>query len=221
MSKELEPIQSSPLSLATGENKETTIQQTGQKNIYAQNLQNLNVNVETVIVSNLPTLTPSTKRIPEPTKPYYNLIINPDIKFPQSDISGSLPTDFAFIIPPSRTLTNYIDAEVKERFARLDDDILSEIYSFPTIFAHEHENYGHPSPEQLIYFGYIKAIKVRRNGIKIYPEFKYKFSQETLNNYLFELGIDGDHKFNEFNHTHWTIKKIDLVSELRELGFSI
>ena len=46
-----------------------------------------------------------------------------------------------------------------------------------------------------------------------------KLSKENLDVRLVLCG-DGD-AFNEFNRTHWSIKKVDLISELQELGFQI
>ena len=38
-------------------------------------------------------------------------------------------------------------------------------------------------------------------------------SQQRLNEALFDLDIHGTTSFNEFNRTHWCIKKVDLIAE--------
>mgnify|MGYP000445987754 CR=1 FL=1 len=75
--------------------------------------------------------------------------------------------------------------------------------------------------EQILAFGFVKQIKVRRNGVMIYPEIRCYLPQQRLNEALFELDITGTDSFNEFNRMHWSIKKIDLIAELQELGFNL
>ena len=75
--------------------------------------------------------------------------------------------------------------------------------------------------QQILAFGFVKQIKVRRNGVMIYPEIRCYLPQQRLNEALFELDITGTDSFNEFNRMHWSIKKIDLIAELQELGFNL
>lgn len=55
----------------------------------------------------------------------------------------------------------------------------------------------------------------------IYPDIRCYLPQQRLNEALFELDISGTDSFNEFNRMHWSIKKIDLIAELQELGFNL
>ena len=106
-------------------------------------------------------------------------------------------------------------------FALLSDNAIQSLQTFPTIFAHENEGYGLAAPDQQAGFGYILKIKVRHEGIIIKPSILWKFSQQILNENLLNFDIYGHKGFCELNRTHWTVKKVDLISEFRELGFPI
>ena len=114
-----------------------------------------------------------------------------------------------------------MDDNLKEEFSTLSDEAVEKIKTFPTLFANENTSYGHTDEDQTLGFGYIRQIKVRKAGIKIYPHILYLLPQQRLNEALMELDLWGDNAFNEFNRTHWSIKKVDLISELQELGFQI
>ena len=64
----------------------------------------------------------------------------------------------------------------------------------------------------------ITDIKKRSNGIQIYFYPFHGLPQQRLNDLRFELGINGTTAFNEFNHSHWTVKEIDLLEVLAEHG---
>ena len=46
-------------------------------------------------------------------------------------------------------------------------------------------------------------------------------AQERISQLVFELGICGRYKrFNELNHSHWTVKEIDLMEVLGDAGLN-
>lgn len=185
-----------------------SVSQHGQKNTLIQH-------ADKVIINNpsqtIPTIMPNQPL--NPNTDYYNLIVDCMINLENPETS--------FSIDPSRALTEYIDADIKNRFASLSEDAVQSLQTFPTIFAHENEEYGIAAPNQQAGFGYILKIKVRHEGIIIKPSILWKFNQQILNENLLNFDIHGHEGFCELNRTHWTIKKVDLISEFRELGFQI
>lgn len=152
----------------------------------------------------------------QPLKPntnYYNLIVDGMIDLEKPGT--------CFSVKPSRALTEYIDDDVKMQFATLSEEAIHSLQTFPTIFAHENDGYGLAAPDQQAGFGYILKIKVRHEGIIIKPSILWKFNQQILNDNLLNFDIHGHKGFCELNRTHWTVKKVDLISEFRELGFQI
>lgn len=185
-----------------------SISQQGQKNTLIQHADKVIINAASKAI---PTIMPNQPL--NPNMNYYNLIVDGmiDIENPET----------YFSIEPSRALTEYIDADVKKMFALLSDDAIQALQTFPTIFAHENEGYGFAAPDQQAGFGYILKIKVRHEGIIIKPSILGKFSQQILNENLLNFDIYGHEGFCELNRTHWTVKKVDLLSEFRELGIQI
>ena len=185
-----------------------TISQFGQKNTVIEHVDNVNITNQ---VETIPTIMPN-----QPLKPnmdYYNLIVDGMIDLEKPGT--------CFSVNPSRVLTEYIDDDVKEHFATLSDGAIQSLQTFPTIFAHENDGYGIAAPDQEAGFGYILKIKVRREGIIIKPSILWKFNQQILNDNLLNFDIHGHEGFCELNRTHWTVKKVNLISEFRELGYQI
>ena len=202
--------------ISSGQNPEAieptkTVQQSGEKNTYINQAEQVNIVVQ-------PASAPKILRqikYPSPivfNRTYYNIIVSFGLEFSQ---------DTPFIFDPKRALTEGMSAELKEEFSTLSDEAIEKIKTFPTLFANENTAYGHTDEEQTLGFGYIRQIKVRQAGIKIYPHILYLIPQQRLNEALMELDLWGDNAFNEFNRTHWSIKKVDLISELQELGFQL
>lgn len=211
MSDELQPINPSALGIAT-DTPVSTVQQTGEKNVYANRVDNMNITIQTV-GNTPPLLTPKVQKpIAGFNRTHYNLFVTYG-----ADFSQSTP----FIVEASRALTEYMDDDLKLKYATLSQGIIDEIKSFPCLFANENKEYGHTDEEQTLGYGFIRQIKIRRDGIKIYPQILCLLPQQRLNESLFDLDIRGSSSFNEFNRMHWCIKKVDLISELQELGFPI
>ena len=130
--------------------------------------------------------------------------------YPLSIVYPQLFYTSPFVFDPKRALTEGMDANLKEAFSTLSDNAVEKIKTFPTLFANENTAYGHTDEDQTLAFGYIRQIKVRKAGIKIYPHFLYLIPQQRLNEALMDLDLWGDNTFNEFNRTHWSIMS-DLI----------
>jgi len=133
-----------------------------------------------------------------------------------------ITTDNPFRVRCDRVLKEYMDENLKSMFLPLSDEIkIEHIKRLPCIFANENRRDGSTDEEQILSFGYVRDIQLRREGIKIYPHVIYRLSQQRLNEALFDLDLWGNDKCNEFNRMHWSIKKVDLIAELQEMGFQI
>lgn len=211
MQNELMPNNPSALSVVPNSAVQA-VQQTGEKNVYANHIDQLNLTVQNI--NTVPPLIAQVQNRPIafPNCDYYSLIVSNDL-----DIPNLQP----FTMETDRSLTEYMDDEVKAVFSTLSEEVQKRILTFPSIFANENTAYGHTDESQILGLGYIRQIKVRRDAIKIYPQVLLTLSQQRLNEALFDLDIHGTISFNEFNRTHWCIKKVDLIAELRELGFQL
>ena len=149
---------------------------------------------------------------------YYNLFVG----FVDESDYREHPVIGSFYALNERSLnSSYTSDYIRDEVHDLNPDAIARIKTFPSIFCAENHLYGKTDDEQKAYYGFVTDVKVQDNGIKIFYRFLNEIQQQVLNDNLFYLGIDGNNRFNELNHTHWAIKRIDLVEALKEIGISV
>lgn len=209
MQNELMP--NSPSALSTVPNSAVqAVQQTGEKNVYANHVDHLNLTVQNINTAPPLIAQVQNRPIAFPNCDYYSLIVSNDL-----DITNLQP----FTMDTSRSLTEYMEDSVKAMFSTLTDEIQKQVLTFPAVFANENiSGYDHTDEDQLLGLGYIRQIKIRRDKIKIYPQVLCLLPQQRFNEACFDLDIQSGY---ELHRAHWSIKKVDLIAELRELGFQL
>lgn len=209
MQNELMP--NSPSALSTVPNSAVqAVQQTGEKNVYANHVDYLNLTVQNINTAPPLIAQAQNRPIAFPNCDYYSLIVSNDL-----DIPNLQP----FTMDTSRSLTEYMEDSVKAMFSTLTDEIQKQVLTFPAVFANENiSGYDHTDEDQLLGLGYIRQIKIRRDKIKIYPQVLCLLPQQRFNEACFDLDIQSGY---ELHRAHWSIKKVDLIAELRELGFQL
>ncbi|MFV0330716.1 MAG: hypothetical protein ACK5KL_12995 [Dysgonomonas sp.] len=145
---------------------------------------------------------------------YYNLFV----------IGGEIFTQFTqghFIVPKERALTESVSPDIVNLVNSLSHEAIATIKTFPALFADENCMYGRADSSQYAAYGFVTDVVKQDNGIKMYYQTLNAIPQQKLNEMAFNLAIAGTSAFNELNRTHWTIKKINLVEELRYAGISV
>ena len=142
---------------------------------------------------------------------YYNLFV----------IGTETFSDGHFIVPKDRALTESMTPENKAQFSALTDEAIARIRTFPSIFASENHYYGKTDDDHQAIFGIVKEVRIQDNGIKIHFQSLWPIQQQRLNEIIFQLAIDGTTSFNELDRTHWAIKRVNLIEELRAAGISV
>lgn len=147
------------------------------------------------------------------SKEYYNLFVVGDDFF----------TETYVFVEKKRALTTSegVAPEISAQFAALNNEAITVIKTFPSIFATENRHYGRTDADHLALFGLVTDISVQENGIKVYFQRLCSIPQQKLNEIAFNLAIKGTSSFNELNRMHWTIKRIPLVEELKAAGISV
>ncbi|MBD3948907.1 hypothetical protein I4Q36_04960 [Tuanshanicoccus lijuaniae] len=172
-------------------------------------------------------LSTSTNTLGAPT--YIQKTINMDY-FNLFVILGEQYDKSYFIVDVKRALTvNEGTAQsIHDRLASFSEEAKSEIMSYPCIFANENYRYAPPETTsvapQLAQYGYITKIQQLHNGdLKIYFQSlsMCPIPQDLLNSMVTELDLQGNDKFNEFDRTHWSIKNVNVVEELKLKGISL
>ena len=159
----------------------------------------------------------------------HTMIITPISE--QSDISS--PKSFVLIFTTCSSLKMHcpvvslfqvtgikqsISQPVKEKYACLSEEAIKEIKTFPAIFATENHHYGKTDDDHSARLGYITSITIQDNGIRICASYFWEVPQQRLNDCREYLAIQWASSLNEFNRTHWTIKRINLFEVLKDEG---
>ncbi|SHH58608.1 hypothetical protein [Clostridium grantii] len=193
----------------------TTVNQNGAKNIHIDKVAAMQVH-NTMVFPIYQQQRPTNVAIGQygTSQEYYNLFV----------IGGETFVDWQaghFIVPKDRALTENMSKDIKDDVFSLSPEAIELIKTFPAIFASENTVYGTSDDTQVAYYGFVTGLSVQDNGIKIYYQPINCLSQKRLNEIIFNLGIKGNNKYNEFSRTHWTIKRINLVEELRSAGMPV
>lgn len=125
------------------------------------------------------------------------------------------------LVRKDRAITESTSKELKAAYATLSDDAISVLKTYPAIIATENHAYGKTDADHYAAYGLIVDVKIQDNGIKVYYQILNWIPQQKINEFRFELGIEGCSGTNELNRMHWAIKKINAVEVLREAGIQV
>ena len=148
------------------------------------------------------------------SRDYYNLVIFGNTPFTHED---------HITLTKDRCLVElkYITEELRDRFSPLTSEIIAELKSFLCIVTSENMYYGWTDKDHFALIAQLLEVKNRSNGIQLYFRPIFQVPQTWISEHLFELGICGRYKrFNELNHSHWTVKEIDLMEVLNDAGLN-
>lgn len=120
------------------------------------------------------------------------------------------------------------DDNIHNRLASFSEDAIREIKTYPAIFAGENYRYckpDEPNPEpQYAFYGFVTDIKVQNNGkVRVYFQIipMITIPQDLLNEMIQELDLLGNSKINELDKTHWAIKNVNLIEEMKLKGIGL
>lgn len=166
----------------------------------------------------------------------YVVTNNPDISLP-TDQSGSNREYYhlfvlreyslitngpgTFSINKNRSLTENVATDIRDTVFSLSEEALELMKTFPAIIATENNGQGTTDATHIACYGVITNIKVKKDIVEVSYWGYNPLSQINLIKNSDDLDIKKASEYNEFNRTHWTIKKVDLVNVLRTAGFRI
>ena len=188
----------------------TTLTQNGDNNIQVAHADTINQNV--IIAPSIQNSNDAVKSLNQKHDyDCYNLFV----------IGGESFDGSYFIVPKDRALTESTSQEMKNECAALTPEAIEKIKMYPALFASENENYGRAGSNQIAYYGYVTGVKIQDNGIKINFQKLNDIPQQLINDLAFELNLGRASSYNELNRTHWAIKRINLVEELKNKGIRV
>lgn len=218
MKNELQPVSGTNLpatEVPAANVPATVVNQNGEKNVHIDHADTVNQN----ITFSFPYIARTPDGRMQPTarninRNYYNLFI-----------LGAEPFDTDhFIVPLDRALSSYWTSdELRAELGELSNEAIEKIKTFPALFMPEAEGYyAKASEEQQVFFGFVDGVRIQDNGIKIRCQLLWPIPMQQISNIGFDLGMkDMTRAISEMNHTHWAIKRINLVEELKDAGISL
>ena len=190
------------------------IPQQAEKIYNVDHIQNVHHISQVFLMGGLPGMPGSQPTPVSFSRDYYNLVVY-----------GQEPmlSDCHITLEKSRCLVEKgnITDELRDRFSPLTPEIIDELKGFLCILACENHYYGWTDEDHYASVAQLVDIKNRSNGIELYFHPLFAVPQARISELLFELGICGKYrKFNELNHSHWTVKEIDLMEVLGDVGLN-
>lgn len=185
----------------------------------AQNVNSNTVNLILPAYSGYGTPQPGTMYRQTINLDFYNLFV----------INGETYSSSYFTVDTNRALTvvHGTAQHIHDRLAVFDESAIAELKSYPAVFTSENYRYNHPeksAEEQYASYGFIMDIKPLQNGkIKIFYQKMpmCNIPHSLLNQMLTELDIQGNNKINEFDKTHWAVKNVNLIEEMKLKGIGL
>ena len=133
-------------------------------------------------------------------------------------LDGDNLTGRSFAIPKQCALSNYIQAEVRERFLSLSPMDQIALTNIPSIFATVNRRERRTDPEHQALLGRITGIRLQRHDVRFQWKPYCLFPQQVLNQYESLFDIWTAPATNELSDEHWTIKQIPLLKRLQSVG---
>jgi len=126
-----------------------------------------------------------------------------------------------FTVPNGRVLN--ANPEIEEWYASFSADALKEIKRMPSLFMSENRKYGGSTePDHTAYLGIVTDVRKQRKQTIVAFKTIMEIPQQAIIDLAVYLGIDNEGSgLTELNVTRWSIKRADLISELRLAGFKI
>lgn len=193
----------------------TTVHQHGEKNVHIDQAetvnQNITINFPYVQRSSNGTMKPASRPI---NTDFFNLFVMGAETFEQDH----------FLVPADRALSYYWTSEdLRKKYGQLSNEAIEEIKTFPALFMAEAEHYyAKADDEQQVYFGFVDSVRVQDNGIKIRCQLLWPIPMQQISEIGFNIGLkDMTKAITEMNHTHWAIKRINLIEELKDAQITL
>lgn len=126
-----------------------------------------------------------------------------------------------FTVQKELALTKCISDELKRKYARLTDDMIEEIKTFPAVFASLNRDFGCTETDHMASYGVVTKVEKLANVIEISYHILEDIPQQSLNELASFIGLAGVPKYNELNDPHWTIKPVNLIEALKTVGIEV
>ena len=125
-----------------------------------------------------------------------------------------------FVVPKNKAISESTPADLME-LADLTPDKIAIVKKYPAIFANQNHSFAKTDDSHRAFFGIIRDIQIKEEGIWIYFHKMRKVKQQVFNEHAADFGIEGTEFKNELDCTHWSIKRVNVLETLEKVGHKI
>lgn len=125
-----------------------------------------------------------------------------------------------FVVPKDKAISESTPPDLME-LADLTPDKIAIVKKFPAIFANQNHSFAKTDDTHRAFFGIIRDVKIKEEGIWIYFHKIRKVKQQVFNEHAADFGIEGTEFKNELDCTHWSIKRVNVLEALEKAGHKI
>jgi len=125
-----------------------------------------------------------------------------------------------FVVPKNKAISESTPADLME-LADLTPDKIAIVKKYPAIFANQNHSFAKTDDSHRAFFGIIRDIQIKEEGIWIYFHKIRKVKQQVFNEHATDFGIEGTEFKNELDCTHWSIKRVNVLETLEKAGHKI
>ena len=125
-----------------------------------------------------------------------------------------------FVVPKNKALSESTPADLME-LADLTPEKVTIIKRYSAIFANQNHSFAKTDDSHKAFFGIIRDIQIKEEGIWIYFYKMRKVAQQVFNEHAVDFGIEGTEFKNELDCTHWSIKRVNVLETLEKAGHKI
>lgn len=125
-----------------------------------------------------------------------------------------------FVVPKDKAISESTPPDLME-LADLTPNKIAIVKKFPAIFANQNHSFAKTDDTHRAFFGIIRDVKIKEEGIWIYFHKMRKVKQQVFNEHTADFGIEGTEFKNELDCTHWSIKRVNVMEALEKAGHTI
>ena len=116
----------------------------------------------------------------------------------------------------------HIDKSIVNDYSKDNFDSLSKCLEYPCLFTNKNkEDFKTSAEGQRAYFGYLTKIEETNDGYKFYFSITCYIDQNIFNQNCKIFNLKECRGENELDSVHWSIKQINLVQNMRSLGYPV
>lgn len=125
-----------------------------------------------------------------------------------------------FVVPKDKAINESTPSDLME-LADLTPEKIAVVKTFPAIFANQNHSFAKTDDSHKAFFGIIRDVQIKEEGIWIYFYKMRKVTQQVFNEHAADFGIEGTEFKNELDCTHWSIKRVNVLETLEKAGHKI